>query len=529
VSESARDPSTDTAGDDEPRPRLSAVRVAVALAVIAGAAFAGVFAVRNRLEAGASPVRGTWFAPYVDATLTPTYGFQSPSDNPARQVALGFVVSKPGAPCSPSWGATGSLSDADQTLALGSRIAQLAQDGATAIGSFGGRANTDLAVGCTDVGALEAAYQTVIDAYHLRVIDLDVEGAGLQDFAADQRRAEAIRAVETAETLRHNPLGVWLTLPVEPTGLQDGAVSLIDAMLAARVSLAGVNVMAMDFSAPPPAGQGMLTQVEAAASAAERQVADRFRRHGVPLTPAQAWGHVGVTVMIGQNDVEGELFSTTDAAGLSGFATKVGLARISMWSLNRDRQCGTAFARVGVNSNVCSGTPQATLAFSHIFGQFNATPADSIGSTDVPPPPDTNPAHAPYPGWSPTAPYPAGYKVVRQGSIYEAKWYNSGQDPVTQVQYSWQTPWDLLGPVLPTDRAPTPVTTPGTDYPVWSSSRQYAAGDRVSFGGQPYSARWINQGASPADEASDPYGSPWAPLFVVPGEPGAALTSTPGG
>ncbi len=512
--------------DDDPRPRLSPIRVAIAVVLVASVGLGGAFALRNRLQASAASTPGTWFAPYVDATLTPTYAFQNPADNPARQVVLGFVVSQPGAPCSPSWGATGSLSAADQTIALGARIAQVGQEGATAIASFGGRANTDLAVGCQDVAALTAAYQSVIDTYHLHVIDLDVEGAGLQDFAADQRRAQAVRALETAADQHHQSLAVWLTLPVEPNGLQDGALSAIDAMLAARVSLAGVNVMAMDFTTPPPTGDSMLPQVEQAASAAQHQVADHLRRYGVGLLPALTWQRIGVTVMIGQNDVSGERFTVGDAQGLTAFAARVGLGRVSMWSLNRDQQCGSAFARVGVNSNVCSGTPQSGLAFSHAFGQFNGTAAAS-GSTDVPPVPDTNPAHAPYPLWSPTAPYPTGYKVVRQGSIYQAKWYNSGEDPGTQVQYSWQTPWDLLGPVLATDRAPTPIVAPGADYPGWSSSSQYLVGDRVTFQGLPYAARWTNQGASPADQANDPWGSPWQPLFSIPGEPAGPLTTAP--
>ena len=56
---------------------------------------------------------------------------------------------------------------------------------------------------------------------------------------------------------------------------------------------------------------------------------------------------------------------------------------------------------------------------------------------------DTDPSHAPFPQWSPTAPYPAGYKIVHEGSSTQAKWYNFGDDPVTQVRYS-ATRWDLL-------------------------------------------------------------------------------------
>ena len=41
---------------------------------------------------------------------------------------------------------------------------------------------------------------------------------------------------------------MWLTLPVEPDGLQDDALSVIESMLRDHVSIAGINVMTMDFS-----------------------------------------------------------------------------------------------------------------------------------------------------------------------------------------------------------------------------------------------------------------------------------------
>src|SRR5579871_1871270 len=145
--------------DDEPLPRLSAVRVTIAFVVLAAVAAAATFAVRHTLSTAPVRAKDTWFAPYVDATLTPLYSFQDPSANLARQVVLGFVVSAPGATCSPSWGAIGSLSAADQSVALSARLAQLAQEGAMAIVSFGGRANTDLSVACHDATSLAQAYQ----------------------------------------------------------------------------------------------------------------------------------------------------------------------------------------------------------------------------------------------------------------------------------------------------------------------------------------------------------------------------------
>ena len=88
----------------EPRRRLSLLRLVLVLAVLAGIGYGGLIGVRTRLLAAEPVIRQTWFAPYVDATLTPTFQFQSSSADPAQQTVLGFVVAEPGSACAPSWG-----------------------------------------------------------------------------------------------------------------------------------------------------------------------------------------------------------------------------------------------------------------------------------------------------------------------------------------------------------------------------------------------------------------------------------------
>ena len=502
--------------EEEVARRLSPFRIVVALLLVVGAAYGTFIGVGSRLGRAGASSGLTWFAPYVDVTLTPTYSFQTPASDPAPQTVLGFVVSDPSEPCTPSWGGAYTLEQADQTLALGARVAEMSQQGAHAIVSFGGEANEELAVRCTDVQSLTSAYEQVIDRYHVRAIDFDIEGAALDNLSATDRRAAAIRNIQIHASSPKSPLEVWLTLPVEPSGLQDNAITVIDRMLAARVDLAGVNLLAMDFA---PSTGNMLGAVERSAWAAEAQIAAEMRRYGVIETEAQVWKRMGVTVMIAQNDVAGERFSVADARGLVGFAQRVRIGRVSMWSLNRDVQCGSTFPQIGVNSNTCSGTTQSALQFSKTFGELAGTVPLGAGGATTPPQPDTNPADAPFPLWSPDSAYQTGYKVVREGYIYEAKWYNAGQDPAEQVQYSWQTPWELLGPVLPGDKSPTIAPLPAGTYPGWSPTQNYTASQDVMYNGLGYRAKWANQGASPADAVNDPGGSPWSPLYSIPGEP----------
>jgi cellulose synthase/poly-beta-1,6-N-acetylglucosamine synthase-like glycosyltransferase/chitodextrinase len=501
--------------DNQPVRRLSLLRVLVALVVVGGLGYGGYVATKSSL-APTVTTRQTWFSPYVDVTLTPTFQFQNATDDGARQTVLGFVVAAPGLGCTPSWGADYTLAKANTSLALSSRIAQVQQNGEQAIVSFGGEANTSLDVACSTVSQLTSAYQSVIGAYNLSVIDLDIEGAALDNAAAEQRRAQAIADLEHSDP----SLQVWLTLPVEPDGLQGDALSVIESMLHDRVSIAGVNIMTMDFSQAPSDGGSMLPQVEDALNATHAQLASLYPRYGITLRSQQIWQRMGATPMIGQNNVQGENFSTSAARGLASFASRVHLGRVSMWSLNRDSQCGVAFPENGLRSNTCSGTAQDGGEFASIFGGLQGAALTTSSDGDVQPAvANTNPADAPYPQWSATVTYPLGWKVVSDGEIFQAKWSNSGYDPQAQVQYAWETPWELLGPVLPGDHAPS-VSVPAADtFPAWSITTSYQAGAKVLFDGLPYQAKWYNTGDSPETEATDPETSPWKAMYTIPGEP----------
>lgn len=506
-------------GEAPTRQRLSATRVLLAVVIVAAIALGGVYGTRtviaDRAAAGLAP---TWFAPYVDVTLTPTYQFQIPSNEPAHQIVLGFVVADPRDSCTPSWGGYDDLDQADESLNLDGRLAQLRQEGVGAVISFGGKSGTDLAVACTNEASLAAAYTSVLNRYHATTIDLDVEGAALTSWASVKRRAMAIHAVQAAAAEHHRKLAVWLTLPVERSGLNSAGLSVVEQMLRAHVLLAGVNVMTMDFG-PPIAD--MATAAEQALASTEAQLARVYPRYGIRISAPKVWHSIGVTVMIGQNDDAGEQFTVADAAVLTNYVRSKHLGRVSLWSLNRDSECGSDFGEVGVLSDSCSGVAQSSLQFDSDFSVLSGGAAAvagaviAVGSSGT----QVSQADSPYPIWQPADPYVAGYKVVWLGNVYQAKWYNQGDDPDADVQYAWQTPWLLIGPVLPGEHAPTTTTLAVGTYPSWSPSASYRAGQRVLFAGLPYQARWFNQADSPAAEPGDPSGSPWQPLFQVPGEP----------
>jgi chitinase len=512
----------------EPPPReLSPIRVVVLLVVLCAIGF-GVWQLVSKETPAASaksdavPV----YSPYVDVTNTPTYPFQLPSANPVSSVYLAFVVSDTDEACTPSWGTFYTLDDAEQGLDLDARTAQLRSQGGTVMISYGGQANTELAVDCTDPAKLQQAYLEPIQRYHAKAIDLDIEGANLADTAANARRATAIAAVQEQLAKEKKPLKVWMTLPVAATGLTAEGIAAVQAMLKAGVKLEGVNAMTMDFGPGEGAAHDMIGTIEHALVATQAQVQTLWRAAGLPSSPAAIWGHVGVTPMIGVNDVTSERFTVKDAHELAKFVEQRGIPRVSAWSLNRDSQCGGAYAKVGELSNTCSGVEQKPLEFTHIFSELPGTntahraaaEAAVAPQTHTSPKPD-DPATSPYPIWRPAAAYVAGYKVVWQGQIYQAGWWNQGTPPGTAAADSPSGPWQPIGPVPAGSHAPKLVKIDTANHANWSPTAIYHEGDKVTFEGLPYRARWYTQGEQPLAELPSDPSAPWEPLFKYPGEP----------
>ena len=66
--------------------------------------------------------------------------------------------------------------------------------------------------------------------------------------------------------------------------------------------------------------------------------------------------------------------------------------------------------------------------------------------------------------------YLEGEKVVRHHNVYEAKWWTKGDVPDNPVLQSWETPWNLIGPVLPGEKPIPQPTVPKDTYPSWSKN-----------------------------------------------------------
>jgi chitinase len=503
----------------EPRRRLSPWRVMLAVFILASLTAGTVFAQRQWHASQPTVSNKPWFASYVDVTATPTFSFEQLGTTSNRDAVLSFIVSLPMDACTPSWGGAYTLSQATGSLDLGRRIARLQQQGGSVAISFGGQKNQELAVDCTDPGKLFNAYQSVVDQYNVNTIDLDLEGAGLTDAGAASRRATAIAQLQSQRRAAGKQFAVWVTLPVTPQGLDDNGTNAVSQLLTHHVDLAGVNVMTMDYGSSLVKGATMASAAESALIQTERQLGVLYQQAGVHLNDATLWTKLGATPMIGQNDTPDEVFTLADATELNQFALSHKLGRMSMWSANRDIACGTNYVFTQVVSDACSGVQQDAHGFANRLGAgFDGSIFLSAGLMTTA---DTNsklaqqpddPATSPYQIWSPTGAYLKGTKVVWHHNVYQAKWWTQGDVPDNPVLQQWQTPWTLIGPVLPGETPIPQPTLPAGTYPDWSGTAIYNTGNRVLFNGVPYQAKWWNTGQSPAAAAANPDSSPWVPL-----------------
>ncbi|MBW8871102.1 MAG: chitinase, partial [Leifsonia sp.] len=380
--------------------RLSAWRVigaGLVAVIVVSAAAVGLQWWSARAAVDAKP----WFASYVDVTATPRFAFENLGGTSTKDAVLSFVVSSKSDPCAPSWGAAYSLDQARGSLDLDRRIARLQQQGGTVAVSFGGQANDELSVGCVDASDLKDAYAAVVDRYKIGTIDLDLEGAGLADRGASVRRAAAIAALQQERRAAGKSLAVWLTLPVSPAGLTSDGTDAIAAMLDAKVDIAGINVMTMDFGDAKDAKVSMARAAESAVSSTQRQLGILYDRAKLHQSDPSLWAKLGATPMIGQNDVEGEVFTLADAASFNRWAVSNGLGRMSMWSANRDKTCGSNYVDLSVVSDACSGVAQGKKTFAGVLAKgFAGHIALGEGAVTTAEPTSTaaadDPAHSPY-------------------------------------------------------------------------------------------------------------------------------------
>ncbi|MGQ0583323.1 MAG: Calx-beta domain-containing protein [Reyranella sp.] len=298
------------------------------------------------------------FSPYIDMAMPVDADLVAISQAAGiENFTLAFVLaSNEGI----GWQGAGSIDDDTLYTTSGATTTILAQvqaiqaAGGNITISFGGAAGTEAALVAPNAAVLQAQYQSVIDRYGITSIDFDIEGAAVEHQPSITMRNEAIVGLQAA-----NPdLQVSFTLPVMPFGLVNSGLNLLRSAMNDGVRVDMVNIMAMDY------GQGQDNNGQMGLSAIQASEATQQQLAAMGLD-----AKIGITPMIGVNDIVSEVFTLADARALLDYAANdPDVAMLSMWSVARDN--GNS-AGAHYTSSDSSGIAQNPFEFSGILNDFD--------------------------------------------------------------------------------------------------------------------------------------------------------------
>jgi hypothetical protein len=265
---------------------------------------------------------------------------------------LSFVLDSGG--CTPAWDGDATEPVSSDTAVLADVNAIRAAGGDVAV-TFGGYNGTELGTTCGSASALAAAYQSVVTKYKLTHVDFDYENGAL-----DSNTAIRFGAIAILE--QNNPsLKVSLTIPMTTVGFPGTGTDEIQQAKADGARLDVVNIM--DFDTGLTSGTET-AQTETIADDAITQLESIYG-----WSAAQAWSHLGITLMNGHTDQPSELFLQSDFSNLLAFAKANHPSLFSFWSANRDFQCPSGAVEPWA-PGTCSNVTQNAYDYTKIIVQY---------------------------------------------------------------------------------------------------------------------------------------------------------------
>ncbi|MEV4312420.1 hypothetical protein [Actinocrispum sp. NPDC049592] len=345
--------------------RLSRVLSCAVTAVLAATTLAGT---ADAGPAHARTIPAHVFAPYFQAYLPDDPGELAAASG-ARYLTMGFLhTNKPGE-CEPYWNGVPQTPVAESSYGAGiTRIKAMGGDIIPALGgAYAGELGLDLADSCTDVDAIAAGFQKLVTTYDISRIDLDVEGASLDNAAGIDRRNKAIRKTQEWAAANGRIVEFVYTLGTSPTtGVISPGVTILRNAIANGAEVRMVNIMTFDYY-----DDKQHDMFEDARTAAQATV-DTLRGLYPAKTSAQLWNMVGITEMVGLDDYGSngetgppEVFTETNAIKLTIWGWLKGVGQLSFWALARDNgKCP------GQHQEDCSGVQQAPWQYTKTMKAF---------------------------------------------------------------------------------------------------------------------------------------------------------------
>ncbi|MFI9321781.1 glycosyl hydrolase family 18 protein [Kitasatospora aureofaciens] len=327
-------------------------------------ASAGLVAAGTGSAQAATPLPTRVFAPYFES-----WTGQSPAtlaaQSGAKYLTMAFLQAATKGSCTPYW--NGDTSKPVSSSTFGADIATIRANGGDVIPSFGGytadNTGTELADSCTDVSQIAAAYENLITTYDISRIDLDIEDNSLTNTAGIDRRNKAIKTVQDWAAASGRTVQFSYTLPTTTSGLADSGLAVLRNAVSNNARIDVVNMMTFDYY--DNATHDMAADTQTSAQGLYNQLARLYPSK----TPAQLWGSIGITEMVGIDDFgAAETFTVANATTVYNWAVSKGINTLSFWALQRDN--GNCAGKGGDDS--CSGINQNTWDFTHIFAPFTS-------------------------------------------------------------------------------------------------------------------------------------------------------------
>jgi alpha-galactosidase len=260
---------------------------------------------------------------------------------------LAFILSDGG--CSPKWDGSRPLTGGTDQ----SGIDAIRSAGGDVMVSVGGWSGNKLGEKCSSASALAGAYQKVINAYKLKALDIDIENTEWSNATVRQRVVDALKTVKA-----NNPgLKTVITFGTTTSGPDSTGVDMIKRAANSGLANDVWCIMPFDF------GGGTTNMGTLTTQAMEGLKARVKSAYG--YSDATAYAHIGLSSMNGTTDDSGERVRVADFKTMLAYAQQHHIGRLTYWSVNRDRPCGS-----GTDGDSCSGVTQQPYDYLKVFTQY---------------------------------------------------------------------------------------------------------------------------------------------------------------
>ena len=260
---------------------------------------------------------------------------------------MAFILSD--GTCNPKWDGSRPLTGGNDQ----SKINAIRGAGGDVIVSVGGWSGAKLGEKCTSASALAGAYQKVINAYKLKALDIDIENTEWSNATVRQRVVDALKKVKA-----DNPgLKTVITFGTTTSGPDSTGVDMIKRAANSGLANDVWCIMPFDF------GGGSTNMGTLTTQAMEGLKARVKSAYG--YNDATAYAHIGLSSMNGKTDDSGERVRVADFKTMLAYAQQHHIGRLTYWSVNRDRPCGS-----GTDGDSCSGVSQQPYDYLKVFAQY---------------------------------------------------------------------------------------------------------------------------------------------------------------